>query len=295
MAKLDDLIEDLVTANHVLAKYGIVDSFGHVSIRHPDRPDRFFLSCSRAPERVKRDDIVEFNLDCEPIDAKGKHLYTERPIHGGAYQARPDVMSVIHNHSPGVIPYGITGHKMRPVMHMCASIGHEVPIWDQHKKFGDTDLLVRTMAQGHDLAKKLAKALFAETGAKYKVRVRSTDGSMELDSDTDVDPEEADSGQEMAKFTARFKALQADLIKLIGTRTPAGDKAKQQATEAGALAGKKTAQEALDAARRISHGPERSEALKKAGQLRLVADAGRARTASVRKRVLSLPSSRDRG
>ena len=157
MAKLDDLIEDLVTANHVLAKYGIVDSFGHVSIRHPDKPDRFFLSCSRAPERVKRDDIVEFNLDCEPIDAKGKHLYTERPIHGGAYQARPDVMSVIHNHSPGVIPYGITGHKLRPVMHMCASIGHDVPIWDQHKKFGDTDLLVTSMAMGRDLCKTLGK------------------------------------------------------------------------------------------------------------------------------------------
>ena len=91
MAKLDDLLEDLVTANHVLAKLGIVDSFGHISIRHPDRPDRFFLSCSRAPERVKRDDILEFNLECEVIDSKGKQLYTERPIHGGAYQARPDV------------------------------------------------------------------------------------------------------------------------------------------------------------------------------------------------------------
>ena len=157
MAKLDDLLEDLVTANHVLAKLGIVDSFGHISVRHPDRPDRFFLSCSRAPERVKRDDIIEFNLECEAIDAKGKNLYTERPIHGGAYQARPDVMSVIHNHSPGVIPYGITGHKMRPLMHMCATIGHEVPIWDQHTKFGDTDLLVRTMDQGRDLAKKLGK------------------------------------------------------------------------------------------------------------------------------------------
>ncbi len=157
MAKLDDLLEDLVTANHVLAKYGIVDSFGHISIRHPDRPDRFFLSCSRAPERVKRDDIVEFNLDCEPIDAKGKHLYTERPIHGGAYQARPDVMSVIHNHSPGVIPYGITGHKMRPIMHMCGTIGDEVPIWDQHKKFGDTNLLVESMAMGRDLVKTLGK------------------------------------------------------------------------------------------------------------------------------------------
>jgi hypothetical protein len=113
MAQLDDLLEDLVTANHVLARLGIVDSFGHISIRHPDRPDRFFLSCSRAPERVKRDDIL-------------------------------------HNHSPGVIPYGVTGHKLRPIMHMCATIGHDVPTWDQHKKFGDTDLLVRTMAQGRD-------------------------------------------------------------------------------------------------------------------------------------------------
>ena len=78
-----------------------MDSFGHVSIRHPDRPDRFFLSCSRAPERVKRDDILEFNLECEPIDAKGKHLYTERPIHGAAYEARPDVMSRDPQSQPG--------------------------------------------------------------------------------------------------------------------------------------------------------------------------------------------------
>jgi len=157
MANLDDMLEDLVTANHVLAKLGIVDSFGHISIRHPDRPDRFFLSCSRAPERVSRDDILEFDLECNVIDARGKSLYTERPIHGGAYQARPDVMCAIHNHSPGVIPYGITGHKLKPLMHMCATIGHEVPIWDQHDKFGDTDLLVRTMDQGRDLAKSLGK------------------------------------------------------------------------------------------------------------------------------------------
>src|SRR5258708_8819229 len=140
MAKLDDLLEDLVTANHVLAKLGIVDSFGPIRVRHPDRPDRFFLSCSRAPERVKRDDILEFDLDCNVIDARGKSLYTERPIHGGAYQARPDVMSVIHNHSPGVIPYGITGHKLKPLMHISASIGPEVPISDPHPKFADTHL-----------------------------------------------------------------------------------------------------------------------------------------------------------
>ena len=157
MAKLDDLIEELVTANRVLANLGIVDSFGHVSVRHPDNPKRYFLSRGRAPERVERADIMEFTLEGDPIDAQGRKPYLERFIHGAAYEARPDVMAVIHNHSPSTIPFGITGRKMRPVMHMCATIGYEVPIWDQHTKFGDTNLLVESMAAGRDLAKKLGK------------------------------------------------------------------------------------------------------------------------------------------
>jgi HCOMODA/2-hydroxy-3-carboxy-muconic semialdehyde decarboxylase len=157
MAKLDDLIEELVTANRVLANQGIVDSFGHVSVRHPDNPKRYFLSRARAPERVERADIMEFTLEGDPVDAKGRKPYLERFIHGAAYEARPDVMAVIHNHSPSTIPFGITGRKMRPVMHMCATIGFEVPIWDQFAKFGDTNLLVESMAAGRDLAKKLGK------------------------------------------------------------------------------------------------------------------------------------------
>ena len=157
MAKLDDLLEELVTANRILASQGIVDSFGHVSIRHPDNPKRFFMSRARAPERVEIGDIMEFTLVGDPVDAKGRKPYLERFIHGAAYEMRPDVMSVVHNHSPGVIPFGVTGRKMRPVMHVCGTIGHEVPIWDQHKKFGDTNLLVENMAQGRDLAKTLGK------------------------------------------------------------------------------------------------------------------------------------------
>ena len=157
MATLDDLLEDLVTANRVLASQNIVDSFGHVSVRSPDNPKRYFLSRARAPERVERGDIMEFTLEGDPVDARGRKPYLERFIHGAAYEMRPDVMAVIHNHSPGVIPFGITGRKMRPVMHMCATIGHEVPIWDQHTKFGDTNLLVESMAMGRDLAKKLGK------------------------------------------------------------------------------------------------------------------------------------------
>jgi HCOMODA/2-hydroxy-3-carboxy-muconic semialdehyde decarboxylase len=157
MPTLAELIEDLVTANRILATQGIVDSFGHVSIRHPDNPKRYLLSRSRAPERVETADIMEFTLEGDPVDAKGRQPYLERFIHGAAYEARPDVMSVIHNHSPGVIPFGVTGRKMRPIMHMCGTIGHEVPIWDQRTKFGDTNLLVVNMAMARDLTKKLGK------------------------------------------------------------------------------------------------------------------------------------------
>jgi HCOMODA/2-hydroxy-3-carboxy-muconic semialdehyde decarboxylase len=157
MPTLHDLIEDLVTANRILATQGIMDSFGHVSMRHPDNPQRYLLSRSRAPERVETGDIMEFTLEGEPVDARGRKPYLERFIHGAAYEKRPDVMAVIHNHSPGVIPFGVTGRKLKPIMHMCGTIGHEVPIWDQRSKFGDTDLLVTNMAMGRDLVKTLGK------------------------------------------------------------------------------------------------------------------------------------------
>ena len=157
MAKLDDALEELVTANRILASQGIVDSYGHVTIRNPDNPEHYFMSRARAPERVEIGDIMEFTLEGDPVDAKGRRPYLERFIHGALYEMRPEVMSVVHNHSPSTIPYGVTGHKMRPLMHVCGSIGHQVPIWDSHKKFGDTDLLVTSMAMGRDLAKAVGK------------------------------------------------------------------------------------------------------------------------------------------
>src|SRR5271165_6160676 len=152
MAKLESLLEEIVTANRILAHEGIVDSFGHVSARHPDDPKRFLLSRARAPERIEAEDIMEFTLDGDAVDARGRAPYLERFIHGGIYEARPDVHSVVHNHSPSVIPFGVTGHKLKPLLHMCANIGHEVPIWDSHDKFGDTALLVDSVAMGRDLA-----------------------------------------------------------------------------------------------------------------------------------------------
>src|SRR6201996_2364869 len=98
MSKLEVQLEDLVIANRILAHEGVVDGFGHVSVRHPDRPDRFFLSRSRSPELGERDGLPEFDLDWPPIDQRGRTMYSERPIHGAIYKARPDVHSVVHNH-----------------------------------------------------------------------------------------------------------------------------------------------------------------------------------------------------
>ena len=155
---LPDLLRDLVTANRILAHEGVVDAYGHISVRHPDRPDRFFLSGSRSPELVTLDDIIEYDLDCNPIDLKGRTQYTERPIHGGIYRARPDVMSVIHNHAYEIIPFTVTkGVKLRPLLHTAAGLGAEIPVWDIRSKFGDTNLLVTTLDHGRDLASSLGQ------------------------------------------------------------------------------------------------------------------------------------------
>jgi ribulose-5-phosphate 4-epimerase/fuculose-1-phosphate aldolase len=155
--KLDLVLEELVTANRILAREEVVDSFGHVSVRHPERPDRYLLSRARAPERIEVEDIMEFTLEGEPIDARERKPYLERFIHGALYETRPDVQAVVHNHSPSVIPFGVTGTKLKPLLHMCASIGHDVPLWDSHDKFGDTALLVENMEMGRNLAKLVAE------------------------------------------------------------------------------------------------------------------------------------------
>lgn len=153
---LDAKLDELVTANRILGNQRVCDSFGHVSIRHPDYEDRYFLSRSRAPDLIDRDDLIEFDLEGNPLeDLRGRAPYAERFIHGAVYMHRPDIHSVVHNHSMNVIPFGVTGTPIRPILHMCASMGCDVPIWDSRDRFGDTNLLVRTMDMGHDLAKAL--------------------------------------------------------------------------------------------------------------------------------------------
>ena len=138
----------LVAANRILAHENVVDAFGHVSIRDPRNAERYVLARSRSPELVELDDLMEFELDGTPLDARGRTPYGERMIHGAVYEARPDVHAVVHNHSYAVLPFTIGERPLQPMIHMAAVIGAQVPVWDIRDDFGDTDMLVRRMEQG---------------------------------------------------------------------------------------------------------------------------------------------------
>ena len=155
MDELERSIGDLVIANRILAKENVVDAYGHVSIRHPGKPDRYLLSRSLSPEFVTRGDIIEYKLDGEPVgDARPGYL--ERYIHGGVYEARPDVNAVIHAHAEDILPFSISKQQMCCVAHVASDMGAHVPVWDIADKFGDeTNLLVINMAQGRDMARVL--------------------------------------------------------------------------------------------------------------------------------------------
>jgi len=149
------LIEDIVIGSRVLAEFGVVDGFGHVSARHPTHPGRFLMSRSLAPALVTADDIMEFDLDGNAVDARGRSLFLERFIHSEIYRSRPDVMSVVHTHSPGVIPFSVSQVVLRPLYHNAAFLAAGAPVWDIRKEFGETDMLVRDAARGKSLAERL--------------------------------------------------------------------------------------------------------------------------------------------
>lgn len=155
MDTLDSVVRDLVIANRILAHEGVLDAYGHVSMRHPSKPDRFLLSCSRAPELVEPQDIGEYDLEGNLIVKNGHKPYLERFIHGGIFEARPDVMAVIHSHAEDTLHFGLTKEPLRPVIHNASRMGMHVPVWDIRDTFGDTNMLVSNVAQGRDLARAL--------------------------------------------------------------------------------------------------------------------------------------------
>jgi ribulose-5-phosphate 4-epimerase/fuculose-1-phosphate aldolase len=151
----------LVTANHILAREGVVDAFGHISARHPEQPGRYFLSCSRSPALVSTDDIMEFDLANDVIGADSRAPYLERFIHGAIYEARPDVQAVVHSHAHELIPFGVTRTPIRPLIHVAGAIGATVPVWDIAERFGDTSLLVTNNDVARDLAATLGQSTVA--------------------------------------------------------------------------------------------------------------------------------------
>jgi HCOMODA/2-hydroxy-3-carboxy-muconic semialdehyde decarboxylase len=150
------LIDDLVAANRILVDQGILDGYGHVSVRHPGDPQRYLMSRSLAPELVTAADVMEYDLDSSPVDARGRTTYLERFIHGEIYRARADVKAIVHNHSPSVIPFGVSTVSLRPLYHMSAFLAGGVPVYDIKVASGrSTDMLVRDAALARSLAQTL--------------------------------------------------------------------------------------------------------------------------------------------
>lgn len=156
MSTLDSLLDDLVAANRILAGLGVLDGFGHVSVRHPDRADRYVLSRSLAPELVTREDLVTYDLASVAQDSDTRAPYLERFIHGEIYALRPDVHAVVHSHAAAVVPFGTTSAKLLPIFHMSSFLRGGAPVFEMRERFGNTDMLVRNSAQGAALAEVLA-------------------------------------------------------------------------------------------------------------------------------------------
>ena len=150
-----ELLADLAAASRILAAQGVVDGFGHVSMRHPGHAQRFWMSRSLAPALVTADDLLEYDLDSRPCDARGRNSFLERFIHSEIYRARPDVMSVVHSHSPSVVPFGLVRIKMQAMFHNAAFLAEGVPVFDIRDQFGATDMLVSDSDKGQALAESL--------------------------------------------------------------------------------------------------------------------------------------------
>ena len=191
-----ELIEELVTANQILFDQGVVDAFGHISVRHDKRPDRFLLARNMAPSRVTAEDIVEFTLDGEAVNANGRKVYLERFIHAEIFRKRPDVMAVIHSHSHSVVPLSVVKSvRLQAIFHMAGFIGQGAPVFEIRAAGGDaTDLLIsnnhlgRALAEhfdGHDIVlmrghgstvvggsikQAVYRAVYAELNARYQLQ-----------------------------------------------------------------------------------------------------------------------------
>ena len=157
MSTLTSVIDDLVAANRILAGLDILDGFGHVSVRHPDRADCYLLARSLAPELVTRDDIMTFDMASAAQNGDTRTPYVERFIHGEIFAQRPDVICVVHSHAAAVVPFAASSVPLKPIYHMSCFLRTGAPVFEIREKFGMTDMLIRNSAQGAALAEKLGE------------------------------------------------------------------------------------------------------------------------------------------
>jgi len=203
------LIEELILANRILAMEGVVDAMGHVSVRHNRDPNRYLISLARAPELVTAEDIAEYDLDSNLVVPTTRRQYSERYIHGEIYKARPDVIAVIHNHSPAIIPFGVSKVPLRAITHSGGFFAVPVPVWEPRQAFGMTEMLANNAALGRSLAQGLGshsavlmrghgvavvgpslqhvvgRAIYLEVGAKLQAQAMALGGPVNY-----LDPEE---------------------------------------------------------------------------------------------------------
>ena len=165
------VLEDLAAANRILVDQGVFDAAGHVSMRHPGHAERFLMSRALSPQMVTADDIMEFDLNGEAVDPRGRNGFIERYLHAEILRARSDVMAVVHSHSPSVIAFGLTGTPMRAMYHNAAFLAAGVPVFDIREKFGTTDIVISTAAKGAALAEALADKAVALLRAHGMVAV----------------------------------------------------------------------------------------------------------------------------
>ena len=212
MAKLaagKPLIEDLVAASRILAEHEVLDAYGHVSARSDRRPEHFIMPRARAPALVTAADLIEWGADSEPVAGDRRKGFIERYIHGEIYRARPEVMAIVHSHSPSVIPFGVTQTKLRPIYHMGSFLWSGAPVWDIRKVRDDNDILVRDRALGAALADTLGscncvlmrghgmtvigesiqeavfRAIYTEMNARLQLRAETLEGPIQFLSDTE--------------------------------------------------------------------------------------------------------------
>jgi HCOMODA/2-hydroxy-3-carboxy-muconic semialdehyde decarboxylase len=154
---IDDICYQLALANRIVAHEGVLDGFGHISVRHPEKPEHYLLARSRSPELIEPMDILEFNLDSEVLTPGDLLPYGECVIHGEILRARPDVNAVVHHHAPAILPFCVTDEKLVPIMGLGATMGTTVPLWDSQDEFGDTPMVLTTKEHGASLARTLGQ------------------------------------------------------------------------------------------------------------------------------------------